>query len=45
MFILDVPVDKLATVVAGLVREGVCFRAIVSDFTGKFYTIELTGGH
>ena len=45
MFINDVPVDKLAIVVAGLVREGICFKATVSDSDGQFYTIELTGGY
>lgn len=45
MFIIDVPVADLATIVAGLVREAVCFKATVSDTDGKFYTIELTGGY
>ena len=45
MFIYDVPADKLAIVVAGLVREGICFKAHPIADDGRFYTIELTGGY
>jgi hypothetical protein len=46
MFITDIPTKFLAEIVAGLVREGICFKAHMSDSAdGGFFTIELTGGH
>lgn len=43
--IRDIPVDKLATIIAGLVREGVTFNATPIDDAGRYFNIELTGGH
>ena len=45
MFINNVPTEMLAVIVAGLVREGICFRATADDDKGSTFTIELTGGH
>jgi hypothetical protein len=45
MFINAVPAEQLATIVAGLVREGICFKANPDDDAGRTFTIELTGGH
>lgn len=45
MFINNVPAEKLAEIVAGLVREGVTFRATPDNDLGLTFTIELTGGH
>lgn len=45
MYINNVPADQLPIIVAGLVREGICFKATPDDYKGTSYTIELTGGH
>lgn len=45
MFINAVPAEILAVIVAGLVREGICFHCSPDDDAGKTFTIELTGGH
>lgn len=45
MYIENVTAEKLPIIVAGLVREGVTFRATPDDDSGKTYTIQLTGGH
>ena len=41
----DVPVDKLAIIVAGLVREGVGFEVHALSEKGDYFYIELTGGY
>lgn len=45
MLINNVPAATLAIIVAGLVREGICFRASPDDDKASTFTIELTGGH
>ncbi len=45
MFINAVPADVLPVIIAGLVREGICFKANPDDDAGRTFTIELTGGH
>lgn len=44
MFINHVPASKLAEIVAGLVREGICFKATPDNDFALTFTIELTGG-
>lgn len=45
MYINSIPAEKLPIIVAGLVREGICFKASPDDDEGRTFTIELTGGH
>jgi hypothetical protein len=40
----DIELKDLATIIAGLVREGVSFRAYPDQF-GARWRIELTGGY
>ena len=42
MYIKNIELKDLATITAGLVREGVCF--VATEEAGG-WTIELTGGH
>jgi hypothetical protein len=41
---IKVRVEDLATVIAGLVKEGVCFDSYICPQDEGFYIIELTGG-
>jgi len=43
--IQDIPAAVLPVIIAGLVREGVTFKATPMDDAGKFFNVELTGGH
>jgi hypothetical protein len=40
-----IPTDQLATIVAGLVREGVTFVVNPTDETAHYWYIEFTGGY
>ena len=41
----NVPAEVLPVIIAGLVREGVTFKATPEDDRAKTFNIELTGGH
>lgn len=43
--IQNVPAEVLPVIIAGLVREGVTFKATPEDDRAKTFDIELTGGH
>lgn len=45
MYLENVPADQLPAMLAGFVREGICFKARPDDDSGKTYTVEFTGGH
>lgn len=47
MIIKNVPIEKLAAIVAGLVREGVGFEVKPADSisAGDYWNIHLTGGY
>ena len=47
MTIENIPIEKLAAIVAGLVREGVTFEAapMPSIGAGDYWRITLTGGY
>lgn len=43
--ILNVPVIALATIVAGLVRQGITFEVTPNDDDGAYWKITLCGGY
>ena len=43
--IRHIPTEKLAAIVAGLVREGVTFNVTPENDAGTSWDIELTGGY
>lgn len=45
MFIQNIPAAVLPVIIAGLVREGVCFKSTPEDDKGSMFVIELTGGY
>lgn len=45
MFINHIPAAVLPTIIAGLVREGIRFKATPEDDAGRCFVIELTGGY